>query len=107
EPAVAVIGERLVLDVRLPAALPVHGVQERVDQDVAAVNAELAQEPLEALPGLTHEDSASDRFVLSRVLTDDQDTSGAVEPAPMEDRSPLRPERIGRGDVVAGIGLHQ
>src|SRR5215472_18518199 len=45
EPAVPVGGDRLVLDVCVAAALPVHAVDERVDQEIAARQAEPASRP--------------------------------------------------------------
>ena len=71
-------------------ALPVDAVEEGVDHHVAAVDAELEEEALQAMAGLPDEDPPGDRLVLGGVLADDEHARGAVEPPAVEDRVPIR-----------------
>ena len=57
----------------------------------------------EQMPGLADEDSANDRLRLRRVLPDHEQPCGSIEPAAMEDRSPLDSESTRRVDVRAGV----
>ena len=92
---------RVVVDVAGAATLAEHRVQERVDEDVARRDAELGEEALDALAGLADEDAPADRLVRRRILAEHEHPRRAVEPAAVEDRSPLGAERVGRVDVGA------
>jgi hypothetical protein len=46
------------------------------------------------MAGGADQDAADDRFMLGRILPDAKHACGAVQPAPMKDRSPLRAESV-------------
>src|SRR3954454_22466550 len=96
EPSVLIVGDQLVLDVFLAAALPVHRIQECVDEHVAPVDTELREETLEALTRLADQDPPSNGLVLRRILSDDKDARTPIEAAAVEDRTPFSPERACR-----------
>src|SRR5262249_11735535 len=80
---------------------------ERVDQDVTAVEAELREEALQPVAGLTDKNSAGDRLVLRRVLADHEHARAAVEPAAVKNRPPLNPKVLAGIDVRRWIVLAQ
>ena len=90
EPAVAIVGDRRVVDVALAAALAEHRVEVGVDEDVAAVDAEAGEQALDPLSGFAHEDPPGDRLVGRRVLAEHEHPRRAVEPAAMEAPGPTR-----------------
>jgi hypothetical protein len=100
-------GDRLVTDVSLPAPLTEHRVQKRVDEHVAAVDAQTAQQPLDPLTGLAYQDPPRDRLMRGWVLPDDQHPGGAIEATAVEDRSPLHSERVRRVHRLVRVVAHQ
>ena len=69
------------------------------------LDVELAKGALHPLPGLADQDASGDRLVLPGILAQDQHAGGAVEPAAVEDRSPLHPEVGGGVDLRSGEHL--
>ena len=62
-------------------------VEEGVDQHIAPGHPQLGEKPLEAPPGLSHEDTSHDGFMLGRILADNQHSRGAIQAPSVEDRS--------------------
>ena len=85
------------------ATLSVEAVEVDVEHDVALADADLREQTLEALTGLTDEDAATDRLVGGRVLPEYEHPGRTVEPAPVEDRPPLDPEVVKRVGLVVGM----
>src|SRR5580765_3029971 len=95
KPAVAISDKARVLPGgRFHTAI--NTVEESVDEHIASGNTELGEETLKAAARFPNEDAADDGFVLSRVLADDQDPRGTVEPPAVENRPPLDSELAGR-----------
>src|SRR5256885_1041433 len=92
EPTMPILGNLLIVVVLFAGALAVHAEEIRVDHDVAARQAEFCEEPLQAMPGPTHEDASRDRLLRRRILADDQQARLAVEATAMKDRSTLDAE---------------
>ena len=78
----------------IASGLAIDAVQKCVHENVAAGEAELGEKSLRAMAGGADQDAADDRFMLGRILPDAKHARGAIEPAPMKDRSPLRPESV-------------
>src|SRR5262249_2866485 len=100
DPLVAVARDGRIALV-LGARLPVHAIEEGVDERVALVDPELREKSLKPRAGLADENAPYDRLVLSGILPDDEDTRGAVEPAAVEDRAPLGAKIFLRVDLDA------
>ena len=88
---------------RLGLDAAVDAVQVGVDEHVAAGDAELGEEALDAAPGFADQDAAHDGLVLRGVLTDHEHARRAVEPAAVEDRPPLEAELVWRVDARLGV----
>src|SRR4051794_15659792 len=104
EPPVPVGRDRGVVGVPLAAALPVNAVEEGIDHDISARDTDLREQTLYALAGLADQDAPGDRLVCRGVLPQHEDAGRAVEPATMEDRTPLDAEILDRVGVGAGVG---
>src|SRR5215469_1757408 len=92
KPTISISGHCRVVDVRCRAALIVQAVKEGIDHDVAAVDAELCQEPLHSVTGDTDQDTADDSLALSGILADAQYSCGAVQSPAVKYRPPLDAE---------------
>ena len=71
------------------AGLAVHAIEKCVDEDVAAIEAQLGEETLHAMTGGPDQNSPYHGLVLGRVLANAEHASRAIQPAPVKDGSPL------------------
>ncbi len=101
QPTISIAGDLRVVAMLVASSLAEDAVEECVHHHVAVVDAELGQEALDAMSGLTDQDAAEDRLVLGRVLSQDEHACASVESAAMEDRSPLQSEVGGWVDRCA------
>src|SRR5690349_6748130 len=89
DPTVAVSDNGGVVLVEVATSLAENAVEEGINHQIAARNTELGKEALNTLARFANEDTAGYRFVLSGILADHKDTSGAIEAAAMKYRPPL------------------
>src|SRR5687768_565892 len=85
------LGEKLV---GRPPPARVERVWKRVHEEVRARQAELGQEALDALAGVTDQRAVRDALRRPRVGGDAEQPRRPVEAAPIEDRPPRRPEGL-------------
>src|SRR5205809_429867 len=87
----------------LASTLTVDTVEEGVDHRVAPEDSEPGEESLGPVSCHTEQDSSGDDLVDGRVLAQDDDYRAAVEPSPIEDRSPFNAEVLDRIDLGVGV----
>src|SRR6266487_666738 len=85
-----VLGERA----EVVGVLAEDRVHERVEEQVGAVQAEVAQQVLHAGAGAAGEGAVRQRLVLGALLADQHHLRGAVQPAPEEHRAVVPAERL-------------
>src|SRR5947208_8031021 len=90
EPETAIRRNLRIARVVHGTVLAVSTVEKSVHHDVARIDSELGQKPLQSLSGRPNEDAPNEGFVLPGILTDDQHARGSVEPPAVKDGAPFR-----------------
>src|SRR3954454_1337426 len=81
----------------------IDAVQVRVDEHIAARDAELGKQSLNTPPGFAYETATHHNLMLRGILPDDEHARGAVETPAVKDRSPLDAKLVGGVYVCFGV----
>src|SRR2546421_7828793 len=78
-------------------------VDEGVKAEVGACEPKLGQEPLDPLTGVTHQRPQCDTLSWTRIRCDAEQVGTAIQPAAVENRSPVIPEVLLERTIIRSL----